>query len=154
LTRRAILFAAGFALAAIAPKAFGAGPYQYFAITPCRVVDTRSTARVTNAAFANFTVKGVCNVPVDAVAASLNVTVVAPTSAGFLGIWPTGQTPPNVSTINFALNEPAIANGAIVPLGPGTPDISIFIGPCPIACPAASPTYHMDIILDVTGYFR
>ena len=87
LRHGAIFLAAGIALAALAPRALGdGGPYQYFALTPCRVIDTRSTARVTNAAFASFTVKGVCNVPAGAVAASLNVTVVAPTAAGFLGV--------------------------------------------------------------------
>jgi hypothetical protein len=154
LRHGAIFLAAGIALAALAPRALGDGPYQYFALTPCRVIDTRSTARVTNAAFASFTVKGVCNVPAGAVAASLNVTVVAPTAAGFLGIWPTGGVPPNVSTINYAAGDPAIANGAIVPLGPSAPDISLFIGPCPVSCPATTATYQTDIILDVTGYFK
>jgi hypothetical protein len=151
--RRGAILAAGIALAAVAPSALGAGPYQYYAVTPCRVVDTRSTARVTNAAFVNFTVKGVCGVPGTAVAASLNVTVVAPTGAGFLSIWPLGS-PANVSTINFPSGEPAIANGAIVPLAAGTPDITVAIGPCPGGCPASVATYQMDVILDVTGYFQ
>src|SRR5271169_1193203 len=70
------LFVAGAALAALGGTATAqTGPFQYFALTPCRAVDTRTTARVTNAAFASFTIKGVCNVPPTAVAASLNVTV-------------------------------------------------------------------------------
>jgi len=127
LRRSALHFAAGVALAALGGTATAqTGPFQYFAVTPCRAVDTRTSSPVTNAAFASFTIKGICNVPSDAVAASLNVTVVGPTAAGFLGIWPTGLIPPNVSTINFPSGEPAIANGAIVPLGaPSTNDISI-----------------------------
>jgi hypothetical protein len=154
LMRGAILLAAGTVLVALAPSALGAGPYQYFAITPCRIVDTRSTARVKNDAFVNFTVKGVCGVPVDAVAGSLNVTVVAPTAAGYLSIWPFGVSPPNVSTMNYASGDPAIANGAIVPLSAGTPDITLNIGPCPGGCPAVTATYQLDVILDVTGYFK
>jgi hypothetical protein len=154
LMRGAILLAAGTVLVAVAPSALGAGPYQYFAITPCRIVDTRTTARVKNDAFVNFTIKGVCGVPVDAVAASLNVTVVAPTASGFMFIWPAGGSPPNVSTINWAAGEPAIANGAILPLTAGTPDISIGIGPCPGGCPAVTATFQLDVILDVTGYFK
>ncbi|MGA7992940.1 MAG: hypothetical protein WCC53_16010 [Thermoanaerobaculia bacterium] len=152
--RGVVLSVVGMALVVLAPSALGAGPYQYFAVTPCRAVDTRSTARVTNAAFANFTIKNVCNVPSSAVAVSLNLTVVAPTAAGYLSIWPTGGTAPNVSTMNYASGEPAIANGAIVPVGTGTPDLTLGIGPCPISCPAASPTYQMDVIIDVTGYFQ
>lgn len=155
LRRGAVLSAAGIAFAALAPSALGAaGPYQYFAITPCRVVDTRATARVTNAAFANFTVKGMCNVPVDAVAASLNVTVIAPTAGGYLSMWPSGGSAPNVGTMAFDMGEPAISNGAILPLGAGTPDVVLNVGPCPGGCPAVTATYQCDIILDVTGYFK
>ena len=155
LRRGAILFAAGIALVSLASSALGAGPYQYFAITPCRIVDTRTTFRVTNAAFVDFTVKGgPCGLPSDAVAASLNVTVVAPTAAGYLSIWPFGVSPPNVSTMNYAAGDPAIANGAIVLLTAGTPDLTLNIGPCPGGCPAVTATYQTDVILDVTGYFK
>jgi hypothetical protein len=149
-----MFFVAGLALVGVAQSALAGGPYQYFAVTPCRAVDTRSSARVTNAAFVNFTIKGVCGVPATAVAASLNVTVVAPTAAGFLSMWPTGGAAPNVSSINFASGDPAIANGVILPLGASTPDATVGIGPCPTGCPAAVATYQMDVLLDVTGYFQ
>lgn len=140
-----------------ASAAQAGGPFQYYAVTPCRIADTRSTSRVTNAAFVNFTVKGgTCGVPSDAAAATLNLTVVNPagSTAGYLSVWPYGGTPPNVSTMNYASGEPALANGAIVPLAAGTPDITVGIGPCTPSCPSSTSTYTLDLIIDVTGYFK
>ena len=56
--------------------------------------------------------KGVCNVSATAKAVSLNVTVVAPNTEGFLSLWPSGGAFPGVSTLNFLAGEPALANGA------------------------------------------
>ncbi|MGH9367869.1 MAG: hypothetical protein ACRD3M_09375, partial [Thermoanaerobaculia bacterium] len=78
-------------------------------------------------------------------AATLNVTMVAPTRAGFLTIWPFNTTRPLVSTINAAAGEPAIANGAIVPLTAGALSISVVYG---TAQPGTS-----HVVIDVTGYF-
>lgn len=123
---------------------------QFFAVTPCRAADTRtgnggilpaSTVR-------NFTIKTVCNVPTTAKAVAVNVTVVAPNADGFFFVWPADQiTPPAVSTINFNAGEPAIANGAIVPLGAGTPDLSGAYG-------TATGSGLAHVLLDVTGYFQ
>lgn len=122
---------------------------QFYAVTPCRVADTRtgfggilpaSTVR-------NFTIKTFCNVPSNALAVSVNVTVVAPNADGFFFVWPAGGTIPGVSTINFNANEPAIANGAIVPLGAGTPDLSGAYG-------TATGAGLAHVVLDVTGYFK
>lgn len=122
---------------------------QFFAVTPCRAADTRagfggilpaSTVR-------NFTIKSVCGVPTSAKAVAVNVTVVGPNADGFFFVWPTGGTIPGVSTINFNAGEPAIANGAIVPLATTTPDLSGAYGTA-----TGSGTAH--VVLDVTGYFQ
>lgn len=140
-------------LAALAPAPAAAqagGPFQYFALTPCRVVDTRNAAgtdggpRLTgNAAARNFQMQGTCGVPVGAKAVTINVTIVSPTSSGFLTLWPSGITQPTVSTINFATTDTALANGAIVPLSTNTDDLSVFMG-------GAGATH---VVIDVTGYF-
>ena len=57
-----------------------------------------------------------CNIPANAQAFSLNVTVVPAAGLGYLTIWPTGQTQPFVSTLN-SLNGAILANAAIVPAG-------------------------------------
>jgi hypothetical protein len=122
---------------------------QFFAVTPCRAADTRtgfggilpaSTVR-------NFTIKTVCGIPNTAKAVSVNVTVVAPNADGFFFVWPTGGAIPGVSTINFNAGEPAIANGAIVPLAVGTPDLSGAYG-------TATGSGNAHVVLDVTGYFQ
>jgi hypothetical protein len=136
--------------------ASAAGPFQFYSVTPCRIADTRnpSNAQGTGGpALAagsprNFPVLGFCGVPSDAKAAALNVTVVSPTLEGFIKIWPYNTGQPNVSTINFQAGEPAIANGAIVPLTtPGTFQISVVYG-------TAVPGGTTNLILDITGYFK
>jgi hypothetical protein len=135
-----------------------AGPFNFFSVTPCRIVDTRKPAGATGGpiltagAQRNFPISAAsagCGVPTTATAATLNVTLVSPTAAGFVKIWPFGSTEPLVSTINAAAGEPAIANGAIVPLGSdATFQISLKYG----TAPPPGATAH--VIIDVTGYFQ
>jgi hypothetical protein len=85
---------------------------------------------------------------VGAKAAALNVTVVTPSRDGHITLFPVGVTEPGVSTLNFRAGESALANGAIVPLGPdsgGANDMNFRYSMAPPA------TGH--IIFDVTGYF-
>src|ERR1019366_4696564 len=90
--------------------------FQYYAITPCRAVDTRiGYGGIIHASiFRAFTMKGVCGVPDTAKAVSLNLTIIGPTELGFFSLWPYGGPFPTVATINMDAGEPAIANGAIV----------------------------------------
>ena len=134
-----------------------AGPYSYFAVTPCRAYDTRNGSTLTLGVIAagevrTFTLKGTCGIPTDAKAASLNLTVVSPTGAGDLRIAPTGTAFPNVSTSNYRYQE-NLANGAIVPLNaavnPPTADIQVLGAMC---CAAPPLVYHL--VIDVTGYFK
>jgi hypothetical protein len=127
------------------------GPFQYFALTPCRIVDTRNANGVDggpllhgNAAARNFQVRGTCGVPSTAAAVTINVTVVTPTSSGFLTLWPSGGAQPTVSTINFVPADNVLANGAIVPLSTAVDDLSVFFG--------GAGTTHL--VIDVTGYFQ
>ena len=148
---RSLLVGAG--LAVIASTASAAGPYQFYSVTPCRIVDTRNATGLTGGpaltgqGTRSFPVTGSCGVPVTAQAAVLNVVVVGPTGGGHLRIWPFNATMPLVSTINFDPLEPAIANGAIVPLGSDPSlQISTFLGS------STGNTAHL--VIDVTGYFQ
>ena len=131
-----------------------AGPYQFFSVPPCRIADTRNAVGPTGGpALAagsprNFPVTGLCNVPPTAKAAVLNVTLVQPSQDGFLLIWPYNTAMPVVSTINAAAGEPAIANGAIVPL---TTDPNFNIS---VVYGTGSPGGTAHVIFDVTGYFQ
>jgi hypothetical protein len=125
------------------------GPFSFFAVAPCRVVDTRNPVSTNGGPVMgqggqrDFAIRNNCGVPANAAAVSLNVTVANATTASFLTIWPTGITRPVVSTINFTQNDPSLANGAIVALGSGSPDLSVF---------NSGGTVH--VIIDITGYFK
>ena len=124
------------------------GPFRFFAITPCRVYDSRPGPIAKG--LHTLRVQGVCGVPVGAKAVALNVTIVGPSGPGYLSMWPVGVSEPLVATLNFVAGEPALANGAIAPLGPdsgGADDLSYRI-----AIPS-QPSGTSNIVFDVTGYF-
>jgi hypothetical protein len=135
-------------LIAVAPSA--RAQYSYFALNPCRVVDTRNATGVNGGpilganSVRSFAIRGSCGVPTTAKAVSLNLAVTGMTAGGYITLWPSGQTRPVVSTINFVGTESALANGAIVGLSTNTQDLSAFDG--------SSSAVH--IIIDVTGYFQ
>ncbi|MHB8799705.1 MAG: hypothetical protein ACYDBY_14690 [Thermoanaerobaculia bacterium] len=154
-SRRLALVAAVAALVAILTpaEASAAGPFSFYPITPCRVVDTRSglggyNTVMPNGAVRTFTIKSAspCFVPSTAKAVAFNVTVADPANQGFVALWPYGQAYPNVSTINFVGGE-NLANGAIVPVTTGTPDLNVVAA----FEPGAS---GVNLILDITGYFQ
>jgi hypothetical protein len=142
-----------------AAVAEAAGPFQFFSVSPCRLVNTRNgpppgapasngPPALSSGSARNFKIAGLCGVPTDAKAATLNVTFITPTAAGFLKIWPFNTTEPTVSTVNAAAGEPAIANGAIVPL---TTDPSLNIS---VTYGSQVPLSTANVIIDVTGYFK
>jgi hypothetical protein len=122
---------------------------QFYSLTPCRAVDTRSGngGIVYASVLRQFTMKGTCGVPGTAKAVSLNLTIVTPNTSGFYTLWPAGGVFPTVSSINFVAGEPALANGAIVPVAAGTPDLSTAYG-------TGSGAGQTHVVLDVTGYFQ
>lgn len=137
-----------------APRAANASNALVFiAITPCRVMDTRTGQGFTGQfgppaliAFASRTVNPVaqtgCGVPSSAIAYSLNFTAVMSGPLSFLSVWPAGQPYPNVSTLNApsATSGAIIANAAIVPAGAG-------------GAVALLPSNNTDLIVDINGYF-
>lgn len=147
-----------------------AGPYQYYAVSPCRVYDTRTGLPsaggtgggiLNSATIRTFRLRNLCGIPNTATAVSLNLTIVTPNApGGDLRIAPFPGTFPDVSTSNYYQNE-TIANGAIVPLGtvaaPGTdPDFQVLGAGCGVIggifqCPNTF-TYHL--LIDVNGYFQ
>jgi hypothetical protein len=136
-----------------AAPAFAGGPFQYHAVTPCRVVDSRTTNATegTNGTplahgLHTFTIQGQCGIPNGATAITGNFTIVSPQADGDLRIWPSDVSEPLVSTLNYRAGEPALANGAIVPLSAAstTNDLSVRI--------ATTGTSHL--VIDVTGYFQ
>jgi hypothetical protein len=117
-----------------------AGGLSLFALTPCRVLDTR-TSPVRPPTASHFDVSVAlsgCGAPTTAQSFVLNATVVPPASFGFLALWPQGTTQPLVSTLN-AVDGAITSNMAIVPATNGS--ISAF------------GSHPVDLILDMSGYF-
>ena len=141
----------GLLLVADLASAQASGPYSYYGIAPCRIIDTRNAnGPVGGPALANgtprdFPIVNQCGVPSTAKAVTLNVTLVSPTVDGFLKIYPVGVST-TVSNINALANTPAIANAVIVLLTAGTNNITAVFGT------SQAGTAHM--LVDVTGYFQ
>ena len=123
---------------------FGAGPYQFYPIIPCRFLDTRPNAALASGEVRHYTVTGSpCNIPASAKAVVFNFAVL-PTVVGHFAAVPYGANPAATSTINWSAGETAIANGATLLLGP-SPHISVM---------AAVPGGTAHLLIDVTGYFQ
>jgi len=133
------------------------GPYSFFPLTPCRIIDTRGPVGPTGgpALSANtvrsFPVANVnaCGVPSTARAVSFNITTVQATDAGDLRIFPYLSPVPLASVINFSPADFALANGAIIPIANiGGLDISVQTDMAP------GSTGAVHLVVDVTGYFQ
>jgi hypothetical protein len=127
------------------------GPASDFRPTsPSRILDTRgapdgpigvaAAAPLRAAQIIDLQVTGVAGVPANATSVVLNVTVTAPTDSSFLTLWPSGETRPTASNLNWVANR-TIPNLVTVQVGAGG-KISLynFLG-----------TAH--VIADLAGYY-
>jgi hypothetical protein len=120
----------------------------FVAMIPCRIVDTRGPAgpyggpALPPSTTRHFDLNnGPCaGIPFEVAAYSLNITATQTQGFGDLRIWPTGTTPPLVSTLNYVPNQ-TVANAAIVP--------SDMLGSISVVA-AVSGTH---LIIDINGYF-
>src|SRR5207302_5129850 len=118
------------------------GAYQ--PIRQTRILDTRTgmggrMRPLQNGESWALQVAGQANVPADAVAVVLNVTVTNTTSAGFLTVYPDGVGRPNASNLNWSAGE-TIPNLVEVKLGSGgMVDLYNFQG-------------QADVVVDVEGW--
>jgi hypothetical protein len=125
------------------------GPQSFFTLAPCRLVDTRLPSgalggpALAAGATRTFNLWNACNIPVTAKAVAVNLTVVGPTVAGHLRLFPEGQLRPGTSAINFRAAQTRGTN-AVIGLGTGG-GLSVF-------CAMPSGTTHF--VLDVAGYFE
>ena len=119
---------------------------QFIPVTPCRVADTRNATgafggpAISGGSSRAFNIpQSACNIPSNAAAYSLNVTVVPSKTLDYLTLWPAGQSQPNVSTLN-SLDGRIKANAAIVPAGTSG-GVSVYVSDT------------ANVILDIDGYF-
>ena len=154
------------------------GPYQYFAITPCRLYDSRAGQTsalgtgggpittviddtVPSSLRAGLHARGACGVPTTAQAITLNHTVINPTAPGVGSISRMCPKPNTGQTVcrAWVIYAPAenTSNGGILPLGvvanPGVDDDFQIQG---IGANAQGNhgVFTYDWTVDVTGYFQ
>lgn len=126
-------------------------PLNFFTVSPCRIVDTRTDAgsnggpALQPGAQRNFPLAGACGVPTSAIALSVNVTITEPGAAGDLRLFPAGLPLPLVSTINFQAGQTR-ANNAVVSLGAAADAGQITV--------QSDCSSTVQFILDVNGYFE
>jgi hypothetical protein len=119
---------------------------DFFALAPCRAIDTRSAdGPAVDAGRARiFTMTDRCGVPRDADAVSFNLTATGATSAGHLQVYPANTLlRPPASSLNFSAGQTRASN-AVTVLGTGG-DLSVFSG---------QGTGSVHVILDLNGYFK
>jgi len=129
-------------------QGFGQTGNVFVAVKPCRVADSRVPSAVFGLgtpALAGNTSRTIpirqstCTVPAEATAYSLNVTVVPHGPLAYLTLWPTGQPPPLVSTLN-SFEGKVVANAALVPAGSGG-SVDVFV------------SNTAEVIIDINGFF-
>jgi hypothetical protein len=118
----------------------GPGGLSLYAITPCRVLDSRLPSGTPPfSAPLNVNVTGSsCGVPSTARAFVFNVTVIPPGPLGFITMWPEAEPRPLAATLN-ALDGAITNNMAIVPTDNGS--ITVF---------PSNPTH---LVLDIFGFY-
>ena len=109
-----------------------------YTVTPCRVLDTRSSSGSFNGTLTVNVAGSSCAVSASAKAYVFNATVVPPSTLGYLTLWPNGQAQPTVSTLN-AVDGAITSNMAIVPVTNGS--INAFS------------SNSTQLILDISSYF-
>jgi hypothetical protein len=128
----------------------GANPaLSFYALTPCRVIDTRNAigpygGPALSAGFTrNFTLAGRCGIPAGAKAVSVNITITSPTNTGDLRVFPVGAPDLGADTISFRTAQTR-ANNAVLELG-ASENLSVV---------CEMPSGSVQFILDVNGYLQ
>lgn len=122
------------------------GATDFYTVTPCRLVDTRTTTPLTSGVNRVFAAAGPCGIPADAKAIVANVTVINPTSGGNVRLYPGGLKLPATSTINFQTADTR-ANNAILSIAPdGTGTIQGYA--------SLSGGGTVQLLVDVSGYYK
>ncbi|MDY0909693.1 hypothetical protein [Microbacterium sp. CFBP9034] len=131
-----------------------AAEMQYVAITPCRVVDTRSGGgRFSNGTTRSYYVGGTfgfapqggttggCGIPEGAVAVAATVLALNPSGPGRIKAWPAGVAEPGANVLYYG--SESLGAGTTLTLRPGAgTDLTV-----------KNYNASTDVILDINGYY-
>lgn len=131
-------------------------PLDFYTVPPCRLVDTRGTAGPLGG-FAlhvgpdrSLPLTGVCGIPADAKALSLNVTVTDGDAAGNLRFYPGQAELPVATVINFAAGATRSNNAILALAADGSGTLEVHLDTAGTTTSLGS----VHLILDVNGYFK
>lgn len=142
-------------LSPMALETVPSGPLPFFAIAPCRVVDTRPSQGFTGAygppimaanAIRTFDINSAAHcpgIPAGAEAYSLNFTVTETAGApGDIRVFPTGSGVSTTSVLNWSfVGASALANAIIIPAGTsGAIDVLVA-------------GFNTHLLIDINGYY-
>jgi hypothetical protein len=129
-------------------------PSSLVAITPCRLLDTRSGSEVgdhpgplTSGETATLGVTGShgdCTIPPSSTAVVANVTIVNPAAVGYLIVFPADAPQPVSSNLNWIAHQDATPNQVTVGLS-ASGEIKVF---------NAGGGGKVDVIIDLVGHYQ
>ena len=124
---------------------FAPFPMDFYTVSPCRVLDTRTGSPLQSGVTRLARVTGgACGIPAGARAVAANVTTVSATQPGSLVIFPGNYPIPGTTTAHF-VPERALANNGVLPLA------TDFSGNLALLAQLEGGTVH--VLIDVFGYF-
>jgi uncharacterized repeat protein (TIGR01451 family) len=118
-------------------------PSGFYALRPCRLVDTRSGDALAASATRRIGVAGHCGIPTTARTIAANVTVAGATAAGDLRVSAAGLATPQASSVNYAPGRTRAAQAMVALSLEG--EIDVY---------PAQAGGTADLVLDVAGYFK
>ncbi len=121
---------------------------RFYTIAPCRVFDSRELKdgpALSSGITRVVTAHGVCDIPSEAAAIAVNVTVAHPSGAGYLTLHSGDDTVPQARNVSFDPGQTRSGNALLSLRINGNGTLSI----APVV--AGNGTVH--VILDVAGYF-
>jgi hypothetical protein len=134
----------------IVARRLAVSAFDFFTVTPCRLVDTRNPNGpaggpiLSSGVPRTFVLAGsACSIPATARALSINVTVTGSAASGGVAVWLADAPNPGTSTINYSAGQTR-ANNAVLALsrdGTGALLASVIGG-------------NTHLIVDVNGYFE
>ncbi len=121
---------------------------SFYPLSPCRVLDTRSTnTPVQTNTPTIFPVGGLCGIPFTAASVSFNVTLVGGTPVD-LGMTAGDAAPPSTNVVSSSPSRPVVAGNAAIALSSDNQGMVQVL-----ATNSSMMSGSTDLLLDVNGYF-
>jgi hypothetical protein len=127
----------------------GAGPGDYYTLTPCRLFDTRVAPGVYGGpavlpGHRVLVVTGQCGIPAAAKALMVNVTAISPGATGHLQVFPGNRGPTAATAVSFTAGTTRTNNATVMLSSSGSGALGV----------ANTTGVPVHVAIDVYGYFQ